>query len=125
MELVAAMEQLIKIRGVLGTELLNQMYEKHSLFRLILDGAEKTLLLVDMEVAEKYCELVTNDEHRAQIFSTIKEEYDLSSQMVLKITGEEQLCDRFPNFKRHFYQSSGISQSSWYRASRIGKKISW
>ena len=100
----SAMEQLIKIRGELGTDLLNQMYEKHSLFRLILDGAEKTLLLVDMEVAEKYCELVTNDEHRTQIYSAIKEEYQRSSQMVLNITGEEQLCDRFPNFKRHFYR---------------------
>jgi phosphoenolpyruvate carboxylase len=55
----SSLEQIIKIRGELGTELLNSMFEKHPLFRLILDGAEKTLLLVDMYVAEKYCELVT------------------------------------------------------------------
>ena len=24
--------------------------------------------------------------------------------MVLQITGENQLCDRFPNFKRHFFR---------------------
>ena len=24
--------------------------------------------------------------------------------MVLQITGEDQLCDRFPNFKRHFFR---------------------
>ena len=100
----SAMEQLIKIRGELGKDLLNQMYEKHSLFRLIMDGAEKTLLLVDMEVAEKYCELVTNDEYRAEIFSSIKDEFELSCKMILDITGEEQLCDRFPNFKRHFFR---------------------
>ena len=100
----SAMEQLIKIRGELGTDLLSQMYEKHSLFRLILDGAEKTLLLVDMEVAEKYCELVTNEEHRAEIFSDIKTEYKRSIEMILKITGEDELCDRFPNFRRHFYR---------------------
>ena len=98
------MEQLIKIRGELGTDLLSQMYEKHSLFRLILDGAEKTLLLVDMEVAEKYCELVTNEEHRAEIFSDIKTEYKRSIEMILKITDEDKLCDRFPNFRRHFYR---------------------
>ena len=100
----SAMEQLIKIRGEFGTDLLNQMYEKHSLFRLILDGAEKTLLLVDMEVAEKYCELVKNDEFRTQIYSAIKNEYELTSKMILQITGEDQLCDRFPNFKRHFFR---------------------
>ena len=57
-----------------------------------------------MEVAEKYCELVTNEEHRTQIFSDIKEEYELTTKNILKITGEDQLCDRFPNFKRHFYR---------------------
>jgi phosphoenolpyruvate carboxylase len=100
----SSLEQIIKIRGELGTELLNSMFEKHPLFRLILDGAEKTLLLVDMYVAEKYCELVTNEEHRTQIFSAIKEEYELTKKNILKITGEDQLCDRFPNYKRHFYR---------------------
>ncbi|MFK7816438.1 MAG: phosphoenolpyruvate carboxylase [Gammaproteobacteria bacterium] len=100
----SSIEQLIKIRGELGVDQLNKMYEKHSLFRLILDGAEKTLLLVDMEVAEKYCGLVTNEEHRNQIFTEIKREFELTKKMILKITGEDQLCDRFPNYKRHFYR---------------------
>ena len=65
---------------------------------------KKTLLLVDMEVAEKYCELVTNEDHRTKIFADIKAEYQRTTEMVLKITGEEKLCDRFPNFKRHFYR---------------------
>jgi len=100
----SSLEQIVKIRGERGTELLNEMYEKHALFRLILDGAEKTLLMVEMDVAEKYCELVTNEEYRSQIISDIKKEYELTTEMILKITGEEQLCDRFPNFKRHFYR---------------------
>ncbi len=100
----SSIEQILKIRGELGADQLSKMYEKHSLFRLILDGAEKTLLLVDMEVAEKYCELVTNVEHRNQIFSEIKQEFELTKEMILKITGEDQLCDRFPNYKRHFYR---------------------
>lgn len=100
----SALEQIIRIRGELGTELLSKMYENHPLFRLILDGAEKTLLLVDMDIAEKYCELVTNEEQRVQIFSAIKAEYELTINNILKITGEDQLCDRFPNYKRHFYR---------------------
>ena len=57
-----------------------------------------------MEIAEKYSELVTNPQHRDTIFSKIKDEYERSCNMVLQITGEEQLCDRFPNFKRHLYR---------------------
>ena len=100
----SSFEQLINVRGDLGKELLQKLFEKHSLFRLILDGVEKTLLLVDMEVAEKYSELVTNSENKENIFADIKSEYDRTTNMILQVTGEEQLCDRFPNFKRHFYR---------------------
>ncbi len=100
----SSFEQLISIRGELGKELLQELYNKHSLFRLILDSVEKTLLLVDMEVAEKYSELVTNTHYSRVIFSDIKSEYERTMKMVLQITGEDQLCDRFPNFKRHFYR---------------------
>ena len=92
------------MRGGLGKELLQKLYEHHSLFRLILDGVEKTLLLVDMEVAQKYSELVINQEHKENILFNIKSEYDRTTNMVLQITGEDKLCDRFPNFKRHFYR---------------------
>ncbi len=100
----SSIEQLINVRGELGKELLQNLYEKHPLFKLILDGVEKTLLLVDMEVAEKYSELVTDTENKEKILFDIKSEYDRTTDMILKVTNEEQLCDRFPNFKRHFYR---------------------
>lgn len=98
----SSLEQLISIRGDLGKELLQELYNTHSLFRLILDSVEKTLLLVDMEVAEKFSELVVNSLYRETIFSDIKSEYERTTQMVLQVTRENHLCDRFPNFKRHF-----------------------
>ena len=98
----SSFEQLIGIRGELGKELLQELYNKHPLFRLILDSVEKTLLLVDMEVAEKYSELVTNSHYSRTIFSDIRSEYVRTMKMILQVTGEERLCDRFPNFKRHF-----------------------
>ncbi len=100
----SSLEQLINIRGDPGREILQRLYEQHALFRLIVDGVEKTLLLVDMEVAQKYSELVTNTEYKEKIFSDIRWEYDRTVRMVLQITGEDQLCDRFPNFKRHFFR---------------------
>lgn len=98
----SSLEQLISIRGELGKELLQELYNTHSLFRLILDSVEKTLLLVDFEVAEKYSELVPNTRYSEAIFSDIKSEYERTSRMVLQVTREDHLCDRFPNFKRHF-----------------------
>ncbi len=98
----SSLEQLISIRGELGKELLQELYNTHSLFRLILDSVEKTLLLVDFEVAEKYSELVLNTRYSEAIFSDIKSEYERTSRMVLQVTREDHLCDRFPNFKRHF-----------------------
>ena len=100
----SSFEQLVAIRGNLGKELLQKLYEKHPLFRLILDSVEKTLLLVDMEVAEKYFELITDNEHTEKIFSHIKSEYQRTVKMVLQVTGEDTLCDRFPNFKRHSFR---------------------
>ena len=97
----SSFEQFINIRGNLGKELLQKLYKKHALFRLILDGVEKTLLLVDMEVATKYSELATDNEHAETIFSSIRSEYQRTTEIILQITGEDQLCDRFPNFKRH------------------------
>ncbi len=98
----SSFEQLISIRGERGKELLQELYIKHSLFRLILDSVEKTLLLVDLQVAEKYVELVVNSQYSQAIYSAIRSEYERTTEMVLQITGEDQLCDRFPNFKRHF-----------------------
>ena len=98
----SSFEQLIAIRGELGKELLQELYNRHLLFRLTLDSVEKTLLLVDLEVAEKYAELVTNVHFCRTILSDIQSEYSRTRKFVLQITGEDELCDRFPNFKRHF-----------------------
>ena len=123
----SSFEQLISIRGELGKELLQELYNKHSLFRLILDSVEKTLLLVDMEVAEKYSELVTNTHYSRTIFSDIKSEYERTMKMVLQITGEDLLCNRFPNFKRHFFRrlkslnQVGIEQAELVRKFRNDK----
>ena len=119
--------QLIKVRGEQGKILLQKLYKKHALFRLILDSVEKTLLLVDMNVAENYSELVTNKECGDRIFADIKAEYSLTVKSVLQITGEENLCDRFPNFKRHLYRrieplnQAGLEEVELVKRFRGGK----
>ncbi len=121
-------QQLIHVRGKAGEELLKKLYKKHALFRLILDSVEKTLLLVDMDVAEKYSELVTARECGDRIFADIQAEYSLTKTRVLQITGEENLCDRFPNFKRHLHRrirplnQAGLEEVDLIRRFRDGTR---
>ncbi len=95
-----ALKQFIDEHGEKGEQLIVKMFNDTRLFRLIIDEAEKTLSLVDLEVSESYSKLVGDEKLRKTIFNMVVEEYNLSVEMVLKITGEELLCERFKRFSR-------------------------
>jgi len=95
-----ALKNFIDERGTEGEQLISKMFGDSRLFRLIIDEAEKTLSLVDLDVAQSYSELVADKAIRDQIFKMIVDEYNLTIEMVLKITGEEKLCQRFKKFNR-------------------------
>jgi phosphoenolpyruvate carboxylase len=94
-----ALEQVIAVRGETGEELLKRMFNESRLFRLIMDEVEKTLPLVDLEVARAYAELVPDKELRDRIFGLVQDEYQRTSSMVLKIGGEDEICARFPRHR--------------------------
>ncbi|MCZ6802402.1 MAG: phosphoenolpyruvate carboxylase [Proteobacteria bacterium] len=95
-----ALEGFILDHGGKGEQLISNMFNESRLFRLIIDETEKTLSLVDLAVAKAYSELVEDIAVRDKIFSMFIDEYNLSKEMVLKITGEEELCQRFKKFNR-------------------------
>jgi phosphoenolpyruvate carboxylase len=95
-----AIEGFIKVRGEEGEALLKQMFAESRLFRLIMDEAEKSLAFVDLEVARSYADQVDNKELRDTVFNMIEKEYQLSLAMVLKITDNDDLTERFPKFSR-------------------------
>ena len=95
-----AIEGFIKVRGEDGEALLKQMFAESRLFRLIMDEAEKSLAFVDLEVASSYANQVDNKEIRDTVFNMIEKEYQLSLAMVLKITDNDDLTERFPKFSR-------------------------
>ena len=80
--------------------LLRRMLADYPLFRLMTDEVEKTLPQVNLEIAGHYAELVADKGIRDSVFSIICEEYRLSCEMLIKVTGEGALCDRFPRFQR-------------------------
>ena len=95
-----ALDSFIDVRGEEGEELLQRMFKESRLFRLVIDEAEKTLAMVDMEVCRAYASLVQDDEIRERIFSMIETEYNKTCEMVMRITGETQLATRFRKFSR-------------------------
>jgi len=95
----SALESFLEVRGAAGEELLKTMFETVPMFRLIIDEMEKTLLLVDLDIAWGYAELVPDAGLREEIFALVQSEYERTCANLLRVTGEARLGTRFPNFR--------------------------
>jgi phosphoenolpyruvate carboxylase len=94
-----ALKTFLSVRGDAGEALLARMFKDSRLFRLIVDEVEKTLLLVDLEIAGAYAGLVSDQALRQTIFAMIKTELELTKEMVLKVSGGKALAERFPQHR--------------------------
>jgi phosphoenolpyruvate carboxylase len=94
----SALESFLEVRGAAGETLLKDMFESFPMFRLIVDEMEKTLLLVDLDIAWGYAELVPEADLRDEIFALVQGEYERSCANLLRITGEERLSGSAPAF---------------------------
>ncbi|WP_036284920.1 phosphoenolpyruvate carboxylase [Methylocystis sp. ATCC 49242] len=95
----SGLKAFLDARGDRGLELLRRMFEHSRLFRLILDEVEKTLALVDISIARQYASLVEDEAVREKVFKAIEDEYALTRDIVLRVTGSAELCDRFKEYQ--------------------------
>ena len=100
-----ALKGFIDVRGA---DSLRKIFHASPLFRLIIDEVEKTLAQVDIGIAEKYAHLVENRSAGEQIFNLIREEYELSVDMVRQVTQQTEIAARFPSFRYHLDQRGGF-----------------
>lgn len=77
-------------------EILKQMYEEWSFFRSMIDNVQMALAKADMLIAKEYGSLVKEPQLAERIYTLIKEEYDLSSSLILQITGQKEILDNVP-----------------------------
>ena len=91
----SALANFIEVRGEEGLSLLRRMFKDSRLFRLIIDEVEKTLLLVDLDIARDYASLVEDAGVRDAILAMIEQELQLTRDMVLKVSGGAELAERF------------------------------
>jgi phosphoenolpyruvate carboxylase len=96
----SALSSLLQVRGQQGEALLPRLFKDSRLFRLIIDEVEKTLLLVDLDIARDYASLVEDEGVRDMIFSMIEQELRLTREMVLKVSGGSEIAERFPEYRR-------------------------
>ena len=83
----SGIKAFLDVRKERGLELLKRMFREARLFRLILDDVERTLLQVDLSIAREYAGLVEDEAVREPIFSQVAEEYRLTCEMILRISG--------------------------------------
>jgi len=96
----SGMKAFLDVRKERGLELLRRMFHEARLFRLILDDVERTLLQVDMSIAGEYAELVQDERVRREIFSQVSAEFELTSRMILAVSGGACIGERFPQLRR-------------------------
>lgn len=85
-----------------GLEELRLLWQNKPSLHSTLSNAEMAIAKADMSIAERYVQLVDDDEIRGRIWKQIRNEYDLTVKMILAITGEERLHDRDPRLQRTF-----------------------
>lgn len=95
----SALKNFIEVRGGEGEALLRRMFDRSKPFRLILDEVEKTLRMVDLDIAREYATLVPDETVRAEIFALIEAEYALTCEMALRVSGGGEIAFRYPAFR--------------------------
>jgi phosphoenolpyruvate carboxylase len=97
-----ALDDFLSAQGGQGLRLLRGMFAKSQGFRLAVDEVEKSLFLADMNVAERYAGLVANRNDAERLFALIKHEHSRTAKVIMELTGQDTLCQRFQGFKRRF-----------------------
>ena len=92
----AAVQSFLTVRGEGGLALLQQMFEQHAVFRLVVDEVEKTLMLADMEIAARYADLVQDSATRDRVLAKILAEHASACAAIGQLNGDRGLGQRFP-----------------------------
>lgn len=83
-----------------GIELLQEMYRTWPFMQSLLSNMDMVLAKVDMNIASRYAELVTDAKLREEIFGRIKDEWRLSKKWLFAITGHTKLLQDNPTLAR-------------------------
>jgi len=75
---------------------LREMYNNWSFFQSLIDNLQMALSKSDLTIATEYAGLVKNDETKKRILDQIVNEHKLTCELILKITGQQEILDNVP-----------------------------
>ncbi|PLS17339.1 phosphoenolpyruvate carboxylase [Bacillus sp. M6-12] len=85
-------------------KILQEMYSEWTFFRSTIDNLQMALMKADITTAKEYSSLVEDPAIAERIFGNIVEEYNKTKDILLKITGDEELLDHTPNIQDSVYR---------------------
>lgn len=83
---------------------LQEMYSNFSFFRTVIDTLQFALIKADLVIAKEYAEMCGDEEAKSRIFGQIEEEFRLTKEMILKITGLTDILDNAPALQESIRQ---------------------
>ncbi len=84
----------------------------------------------DMYIAEKYIRLADNEEQVRNVYELVRQEYELSKQALLNITGLTELLENIPwlehsiEVRNPYVDPLNLIQISWLQRLRAGTHTS-
>jgi phosphoenolpyruvate carboxylase len=80
--------------------LLREMYQRWPFFQDLIDNVEMTLAKADLHIARLYADLVAESDVRDRIYTRLRDEYDRTCALILRITGKRYLLEGHPGLQR-------------------------
>ncbi len=95
----SGLKSLLDVRGAAAGRLLRRMFAESRLFRLMVDEAEKTLLHGGPWHRPRIRRAGRGPEARDAIFGMVEDEYRLTCDMVVRVSGDRDVAERFTQFR--------------------------
>ena len=83
-----------------GMDAVRSMLARKPFFQATLSNAEMAINKADMGIAERYVGLVEDEGLRNRIWERLRQEYECTKQIILKVTEQQRLHDREPVLQR-------------------------
>ncbi|OWR26556.1 phosphoenolpyruvate carboxylase [Saccharibacillus sp. O23] len=77
-------------------ETLKQMYASFPFFTTLIDSLQMAIAKADLVIAQEYTSMYGDEDSRSRIFGLIEEEFRLTKQLILDITGQQEILDNVP-----------------------------
>ena len=75
---------------------LIKMYAEFPFFRTLIDNLQMALAKADLVIAREYASMIKDEQVRERIFGLIESEHKLTCDLILKITGQQEILDNVP-----------------------------